>query len=164
MCIECFKRFPNPPRLQLFLPGCLEQYRTMQLRYWNFAFTIGEFEIHSVSGCLYLLATHMNSFILDSLLLYVQHRAIWPSDDESELNDEAVEGETVPRRSDAFTETGNKADTAFNEDVDAIESSGVNAVLLLAQRVAIAAEASEPNCNEGSRGGATRSQLAVRSK
>ena len=136
----------------------------MQLRYWTFAFTFGEFEIHLVSGCFHLLATHMYSFILDSLLLYVQHRAIWPSDNESELKDEAVEGKTIPRRSDALTETGNKAGTTFNEDVDAIESSGVNAVLLLAQRVAIAAEASGPNCKEGSRGGAARSQLAVRSK
>jgi hypothetical protein len=136
----------------------------MQLRYWIFAFIIGEFKIHSVSVSFHLLATHIYSFILDPLLMHVQHRAIWPSDNESELNDEAVEGKTVPQRSNALTETGNKAGTAFNEDVDAIESSGVNAVLLLAQRVAIAAEASGPNCKEGSRGGAARSQLAVRSK
>ena len=81
------------------------------------------------------------------------------------LNDEAVEGQTVPFRSQGLIESGNKAGTSFGEsvqDVDAIEKNGINAVLRLAQRVAIAAEATEPNCDEGSRGGAARSQLAVR--
>lgn len=47
-------------------------------------------------------------------------------------------------------------------DIDAIESQGMDAVLALAQRVALDAQAEGPSCDEGSRNGAARSQLAVR--
>jgi len=96
----------------------------------------------------------------------MSNRAVWPSDPFSSLKDSAVEGKTVPKRIDALTERGNKPGTAsFNEDVvdiNAIENAGIDAVLALAQRVAFDAQAEGPNCEEGSRNGAARSQLAGR--
>lgn len=73
----------------------------------------------------------------------------------------------MPFRSQAVTESGNKAGTSFGEsvqDIDVIEKNGIDAVLVFAQRVATEAETKQPNCDEGSRGGAARSQLAVSTK
>lgn len=92
----------------------------------------------------------------------LSNRAIWPIDVESPLNDDAVESVTVPARSVALLERGNKGGIAFNENVDKIESEGMASVLALSQLVASAAEATYPDCNEGSRSGAARSQLAGR--
>lgn len=93
----------------------------------------------------------------------LSNRAIWPSDSESYLNDEAVEGKTVPARSRALIENGNKGGGAFSiGNIDAIESAGIAAVLAFAKSVASAGEAQEPECNEGSRRGAARSDLAGR--
>lgn len=95
----------------------------------------------------------------------MSNRAVWPSDPFSSLNDEAAEGITVPKRAEALTETGNKIQTSFNENVaavDEIEKQGMVAVLSLAKRVAEAAQAEAPSCGEGSRNGAARSQLAGR--
>ena len=76
-----------------------------------------------------------------------------------------VEGEDVPLRSAALTEHGNMLNTDKDwtvANVDAIEVSGMGAVLLLAEQVGHAGEAVPPSCDEGSRVGSARSKLAVR--
>ena len=93
------------------------------------------------------------------------NRAVWPSDPESSQSGDASERVNVPARSAALTEKGNKAGSAFaenTEDIDLIESTGMASVLLLAKRIAQAAEASWPACDEGARTGAARSDLVGR--
>lgn len=97
----------------------------------------------------------------------LSNRALWPTDDESFLNDgdEYVEGEDVPLRSAALTEHGNMLNTDKDwtvAEVDAIEVSGMGAVLSLAEQVGHAGEAVPPSCDEGSRVGSARSKLAGR--
>jgi hypothetical protein len=96
------------------------------------------------------------------------NRAVWPSDPESSQRDDAIEGNTVPARIDALTEYGNKAGSTFTDNeqaIDLIESKGMADVLLLASRVAQAAEGCSEcfeRCEEGARTGAARSELAGR--
>lgn len=94
----------------------------------------------------------------------LSNRAIWPIDSESSQSGDAAEGLNVPPRKDALKEYGNKAGTAFLEDIDAIEDSGMHSVLQLAKRIALSAQAVFPSCNEGSRSGAARSDLAGRNR
>ena len=94
----------------------------------------------------------------------LSHRAIWPSDLESSQKDEAAEGLNVPPRKDALKEYGNKAGGTFLEDIDVIEDYGMISVLQLAKLIGLSAEAVFPSCNEGSRRGATRSDLAGRNR
>jgi len=98
------------------------------------------------------------------------HRAVWPTDSFSSLNDSSEGGKNVPLKSDALFERGNKPGTFFGEVdgadpvavVDAIEALGITAVLEFAARVATAGEATRPACDEGIRRGGTRSGLAGR--
>uniref|UniRef100_A0A6S8YFR0 Right handed beta helix domain-containing protein n=1 Tax=Chaetoceros debilis TaxID=122233 RepID=A0A6S8YFR0_9STRA len=92
------------------------------------------------------------------------HRALWPSDSESSLSDEANEGVNVPPRNIALKESGNKQGRSFTANIDSIESAGMSSVLEFAKSVAVAGEATPPACDKGARKGATRSDLAGRWK
>ena len=93
------------------------------------------------------------------------NRVIWPSDPESDESSEAEEGVNVPKRSKAVIERGNKPGSFFDEtieSVDVIEKKGMQSCLSLAKRIAEAGEATQNNCDTGTRPGATRIELAGR--
>lgn len=95
-----------------------------------------------------------------------EHRAVWPTDDYSDLSGAAEEGANVPDRSEALGEFGNRVLGATGAgvseaDVDSFWMTGsMDDLLALAKRVAAAAEAEPPHCRRGLRKFATRPDLA----
>ena len=95
------------------------------------------------------------------------HRVMWPSDRDSQLKEDAIEGRNVPYRKDAVIERGNKKGLFFAESVatiDVIEKQGIAAVIELAKRIAIAGESEPPEHNTGTRKGAARLDFVGRMK
>ena len=92
------------------------------------------------------------------------NKAIWPTDFASSQSDDAQSGTNVPPRNTALTEYGNKAGTGTwaTASIDLVESAGMASVLNLAKSIAVAGQAVQPSCSEGSRSGAARSDLAGR--
>lgn len=79
------------------------------------------------------------------------HRVMWPSDRDSQLKEDAIEGRNVPYRKDAVIERGNKKGLFFAESVatiDVIEKQGIAAVIELAKRIAIAGDPNHPNTTQ----------------
>ncbi|OEU10405.1 hypothetical protein FRACYDRAFT_247482 [Fragilariopsis cylindrus CCMP1102] len=89
------------------------------------------------------------------------HKAVWPTDDISQVSSDAVAGKNVPNRTEALIKRGNKPGYFFSEtveSVDVIEKEGMTAVIEFARRVAAAGEASQSlnDCTEGTRRFASR--------
>jgi len=93
----------------------------------------------------------------------LSHRAIWPTDDNSDFED-ARPGKESPKREDALVEQGNwyvgAAYTYSEVAADEAESQGLQAVLAFSKKVAQAAETVPSQCSQGLRNGASRSELA----
>jgi len=70
----------------------------------------------------------------------------------------------VPLHNTSLTDYGNKVGigTWTTATVDSAESAGMTSILRLAKNIPVSGQAVQPSCNEGSRSGATRSDLAGR--